>query len=231
LGRIGILNVGSEGEQFIQRELYNCFPPTRIARNVYLKKKNGEYTEIDILAVEHCGIFVFESKNFNGMIFGSEDDKDWTQVQKGTKRQFYNPIMQNNAHIGALRQSLQDFPEIIYYNFVVFSGTGKLNINPIAHPYTYVVSLDELRPIITAISDNETYKNNIPSASMRREIMERLSKTSHPSKSIRDEHLAQVQQIALKCPRCGSELVERTNRTSGQKFYGCKKFPVCRYTK
>lgn len=33
------------------------------------------------------------------------------------------------------------------------------------------------------------------------------------------------------CPKCGSSLVLRTNRKTGETFYGCSKFPVCRGTR
>ena len=32
------------------------------------------------------------------------------------------------------------------------------------------------------------------------------------------------------CPRCGSTLVERRNRTTGESFLACPGFPACRYT-
>lgn len=32
------------------------------------------------------------------------------------------------------------------------------------------------------------------------------------------------------CPQCGLQMVERTNKQKGTKFYGCKKFPHCRET-
>ena len=35
---------------------------------------------------------------------------------------------------------------------------------------------------------------------------------------------------ATACPRCGSSLVERRNRSTGQPFFGCSNFPNCRYT-
>lgn len=35
---------------------------------------------------------------------------------------------------------------------------------------------------------------------------------------------------ALRCPDCGSELVERTNSVNGSTFLGCVGFPVCRHT-
>lgn len=29
------------------------------------------------------------------------------------------------------------------------------------------------------------------------------------------------------CPRCGAGLVERTNRKTGEVFWGCSRFPKC----
>jgi len=33
------------------------------------------------------------------------------------------------------------------------------------------------------------------------------------------------------CPRCGNQLVERTAKKSGRKFYGCSSYPRCKFTK
>jgi hypothetical protein len=53
------------------------------------------------------GIFVFESKNYSGWIFGSEKNRYWTQtLPKNSKNKFFNPIWQNKAHIKALSESL-----------------------------------------------------------------------------------------------------------------------------
>lgn len=34
-----------------------------------------------------------------------------------------------------------------------------------------------------------------------------------------------------QCPDCGGEMALRTNRTNGDKFYGCRKYPQCRGTR
>jgi hypothetical protein len=34
----------------------------------------------------------------------------------------------------------------------------------------------------------------------------------------------------LNCPKCGLELVVRTNSQSGANFYGCKGFPKCKHS-
>jgi restriction system protein len=35
---------------------------------------------------------------------------------------------------------------------------------------------------------------------------------------------------ALACPKCASAMLERTNRTTGQPFWGCSRYPACRQT-
>jgi len=42
--------------------------------------------------------------------------------------------------------------------------------------------------------------------------------------------IEQIQTTIKRCPRCGGVLRERTNRFKKTKFYGCLKYPECRYT-
>ena len=41
--------------------------------NIYIPKDEGETTETDMLMICSKGLFVFESKNYSGWIFGSEN--------------------------------------------------------------------------------------------------------------------------------------------------------------
>lgn len=36
---------------------------------------------------------------------------------------------------------------------------------------------------------------------------------------------------SFACPECGSEMVVRTRRSDGNKFWGCKKYPECNGTR
>lgn len=76
----------------------------KILRNIYLQTKNGT-TEVDTILIHETGIYVFESKNYSGWIFGNNKQKEWTQaVDRYTKNRFYNPIWQNEGHISALKR-------------------------------------------------------------------------------------------------------------------------------
>ena len=37
-----------------------------------------------------------------------------------------------------------------------------------------------------------------------------------------------LSSVAPMCPVCGGEMVKRTRKTDGKRFYGCKSFPECR---
>ena len=49
-----------------------------VLKNLYVPLQ-GKTTEIDLLMIHEKGIFVFESKNYSGWIFGSSDQLNWTQ--------------------------------------------------------------------------------------------------------------------------------------------------------
>lgn len=110
--------------------------------NVYVPKKNGGTTEIDTIMIDPHGVFVFESKNYSGWIFGDADSKRWCQCLRSgrcgsQKEYFYNPIMQNNGHIKALQSYFSQYniskEKIPMHNLVAFSDRcdlkGDLSLN------------------------------------------------------------------------------------------------------
>ena len=104
--------------------------------NLYLPKEDGTTCEIDLVAVSRRGIFVFESKNYNGRIYGDEKNPYWYQVIRHDLRKmpkkfsFFNPIMQNKMHCRILSSILSDYKEFIY-SYVVFGNQCRL-LNVIA---------------------------------------------------------------------------------------------------
>lgn len=71
--------------------------------------KNGDnYTQIDHVYITDKAIIVIETKNHSGKIYGDTSSKNWSAVYGDKKYQMYNPLMQNNGHIKALRRSLGD---------------------------------------------------------------------------------------------------------------------------
>ena len=78
-------NAGQFGEFSTEYALTNHHLPGELVvpKNVYVPYQ-GRTSEIDLLMIHEKGIFVFESKNYSGWIFGSADQLHWTQsLQNG----------------------------------------------------------------------------------------------------------------------------------------------------
>ena len=122
-------DTGAYGEYLTVEKLSQIQGNKKILINTYLPKagKPQETTEIDVLLIHSRGIFVLESKNYSGWIFGKEKDRYWTQCLNGrTKVRFYNPISQNATHIKALQAVLQDIPANGFKSIIVFSERCEL---------------------------------------------------------------------------------------------------------
>lgn len=123
--------------------------------NLYIPKTNGETTELDVVLLHESGIYVFESKNYSGWIFGSESQQYWTQTLKTgrgrvQKRQFFNPILQNKGHVKWLQAFLGD-QTLPFYSYIVFSDRCKLKNSKLTGPKHHVVNRYDL---LSAVQQN-----------------------------------------------------------------------------
>ena len=66
----------------------------KVINNLMIRTERGT-TQIDHVVISIYGIFVIETKNYKGLIFGSENDENWTQVIYKNKGKFRNPIIHN----------------------------------------------------------------------------------------------------------------------------------------
>ncbi|MGO2997400.1 MAG: NERD domain-containing protein [Moraxellaceae bacterium] len=94
--------------------------------NITLPLANGGSTQIDHVIVSVYGIFVIETKNYKGWIYGKETQKQWTQAfPNGSKFKFQNPLRQNYLHIKTLADLLG--LELSYFHsMIAFIGECEL---------------------------------------------------------------------------------------------------------
>ena len=103
----------------------------RLAPSIYIPFHNVTIpddcgtTQIDHVYVSQFGIFVVETKNYKGWIFGSERDAQWTQTIYGKKSRFQNPLRQNYRHTKSLA-ALLGIPDTNFHSVVVFVGECEL---------------------------------------------------------------------------------------------------------
>jgi len=92
----------------------------RLIKNVTLPTGDGT-TQIDHIIVSVFGVFVVETKNMKGWIFGSPHQKTWTQKIYRHSFKFQNPLHQNFKHVRTL-ESLLGLNEKQIHSLVVFVG-------------------------------------------------------------------------------------------------------------
>ena len=139
-----LFDTGNYGEYLTYTCLENLGEQHKLLMNVYLPKGDGTTTEIDLIMISATGIYVFESKNYSGWIFGDENSRYWKQIFRGGRHfQFYNPIWQNRKHISILKQHL-GLGDEVFRNYVVFSERCVLKKMSVYSPEVKVMNRDEL---------------------------------------------------------------------------------------
>ncbi len=116
----------NRGEAAVHRTIVTNFPPPQfhLLNNLTIPVQDGT-TQIDHVLVSTKGIFVIETKNYSGWIFGDEKSKQWMQVIYRVKSRFQNPIHQNYLHLKTIEQLLDFLPKEHIHSLVVFSGSGQ----------------------------------------------------------------------------------------------------------
>ncbi len=83
-------------------------------------------TQIDHVLISPYGVFIVETKNYTGWIFGGAYQKQWTQQIYAKCYRFQNPLHQNYKHQKVLEAVLADMlqPEH-FYSVVVFTTNSE----------------------------------------------------------------------------------------------------------
>ena len=113
--------------------------------NNLLIQNNGHTTQIDHIVVSVYGIFVIETKTYQGWIYGGENSDYWTQNIYGNKYQLRNPIHQNYGHIKAVKNILDEYPGLPYISIVAFSRQASLGVSS----NTPVIYWNQILPVIS----------------------------------------------------------------------------------
>jgi hypothetical protein len=113
-GWFGELIVNLLAKFFLDKKIYH------LIKNVTLPTEDST-TQIDHIIVSKYGLFVVETKNMKGWIFGSQDDEEWTQQIYKKQNKFQNPLRQNYRHTKALEGILGLMPNKIF-SVIVFVG-------------------------------------------------------------------------------------------------------------
>ena len=227
------LDKGRYGEYLTYKSLNQIAGYKKYLFNCYIPKEDGNTTEIDVILLHESGIYVFESKNYSGWIFGNANSKMWTQtLESGDKNQFYNPIWQNQSHINYLKQYLGE--DIQTISIIVFSDRCELkSISYNQHDFG-ICNRKKLPRIMKQAWD--FYPDTLTQADID-DIYNYLLPLTNVDEETNHQHIQDINTMMNGvgvCPRCGGKLVLRLAKSgtnAGKYFIGCSNYPKCRYTK
>lgn len=138
-------NKGNYGEFLTYYRLEKMEGNHKLLTNLYIPKEDGSTTEIDLLMISEVGIFVFESKNYSGWIYGNEKYKNWTQTFPNKQKfKFFNPIWQNKGHIKALKNIMKLENEDLFKSYIIFSERCTLKKIALQSDIIKVIKRDRL---------------------------------------------------------------------------------------
>ena len=179
----------------------------------------GKSTQIDHIVINPRGIFVIETKNYSGEIYGSENQREWTQIlaNGNVKNKLFNPLKQNATHVYHVRRIVGKMP---VHSLVVFVKNNTSHI--------YADNVIPLSALSGVLSSGE---NILTVGQMKRAYNLLVANKTEISTA---EHIENIRAQQWKvehgiCPRCGGNLVLRNGKYG--EFWGCSNYPKCKFIK
>jgi len=183
-GWIGELIVNIVAKLFLDKKTYH------LIKNITLPTENGT-TQIDHIIVSKYGVFVVETKNYRGWIYGDEKQTEWTQVIYKVKSKFQNPLRQNYKHTKTLQEAL-DFSTYKIFSVIVFIGDCQFKTKMpenVTKGYGYIRYIKSKREELLSESDVQKIIDIIQSGRLVPSIKTHINHVKHV-KELKDNNHA-----------------------------------------
>ncbi|ELB2122230.1 nuclease-related domain-containing protein [Vibrio parahaemolyticus] len=217
--------------EFLVNRLLSKLPESdyTLIKDVTLPTSDGT-TQVDHIVVSRYGIFVVETKNMKGWIFGSARQKQWTQKIYRHSSKFQNPLHQNYKHIKTF-ETLLGCNEEHLHSVIVFIGdsTFKTEMPPnVTYARGSIRYIQQFNEVVFSDKDYARLTESINQIKLKRGVITDLKHRKHVKEVVASK------VSSNQCPRCGSEMVLRETKRGeniGKQFWGCSTFPKCRAVK
>lgn len=198
----GPADSGEEGEREAARFLNSVSAEgdKLICDLILTNPETGMTAQIDHILLSARGIFVVETKNYAGVICGSDGEGTWRQFLPGTENDFYSPVKQNATHIYVIKKVTQT--KLYLENVVLFprADIGRVQSESVYSFDAFAQRLSSLKPLYTAQERDGLYDALL---ALKRENS--VTKREH----IRNIRAGQKKLKKKICPRCGGKLVRQ----------------------
>lgn len=121
---------GWAGEKLVAHALKQYFPKGTVIFNDLYFHNGRRSCQIDHLVVSPDGIFVIETKNYLGLVYGDASDHNIKRKVFLKQYKTYNPAKQNEYHLDYLRRNLPIIASCAdtLRSIIVFAGFTKLRL-------------------------------------------------------------------------------------------------------
>jgi restriction system protein len=224
-GVLGEFQVNLAAKFFLDKDIYKRF------KNVTLRTEDGT-TQIDHVIVSRHGVFVIETKNMKGWIFGSPQQKTWTQKIYRHTTKFQNPLQQNYKHTKTLQEALElDANKV--FSLVVFVGDSTFKTampDNVVYTGGYIRFIKSKQLLLLSETEIQAICEAIQSGRLKPSFKTHVDHVRHVKSIVENKS----RQANNSCPKCGMPMVLRTTRNGnkqGKQFLGCSTYPKCRMVK
>jgi len=114
-------------ESMVEKTLLSAFPSAYVLKNIFVPKKSGGTTEIDVMMINNDGIFLFEAKNINATLKGDwSKNKIVAEYPNGSHIEIDNPVLQNSTHFTHVANLVSKTKPHLIKNIVVLGPDTKV---------------------------------------------------------------------------------------------------------
>jgi len=224
-GVIGEFQVNLLANLMLDKQHYTLF------KNVTMPTEDGT-TQIDHIIVSRYGVFVIETKNMKGWIYGGANQKTWTQkIYKHTTK-FQNPLHQNYKHTQTLQAALEIDNDKIF-PVVVFIGDSEFKTpmpDNVVYAGRYIRYIKGKTQFILSDLEVMSICKKIESGRLSPSLKTHVQHVRHVNEIVE----AKSQKADTSCPKCGKPMILRTAKSgamAGNQFWGCSGYPYCKTTR
>ncbi len=236
-GKLGEFIVNLSTRLFLDKATYH------LVKNITLPTEDGT-TQIDHVIVSRHGIFVVETKNMGGAIYGGEGQRQWTQAFGPNKYRFQNPLHQNYKHTRTLAEIL-GVPHETIKSVIVFVGNAKLKTKDKLPPNVMdrglvvyikshqeeVLAEEQVQQVLAMIEDNRLARGLRTDREHVNHVRDIKAKKQVARISSERTETPSLAGAPPPCAKCGETMVLRTAKrgpNAGSRFWGCPRYPKCR---
>jgi len=186
-GVMGEFVVNVTAKIFLDKKKYH------LLKNITLPTEGGT-TQIDHIIISKCGIFVIETKNMKGWIFGGEHQKSWTQKIFKHTNKFQNPLHQNYKHVKTLGSLLELNSEQIF-SLIVFVGDSEFKTKMpenVTYGKSYIRYIKSKKQPLLTESDVTTIVQKIETGCLLQSFKTNREHVKHVKQIVKNKNAVQT---------------------------------------